>query len=268
MVTDRPRKHRTLSQKWRAVSLNNKLIVVFSGVTMFATVVYTFVAERTLREIHAGSADTHALAVAAKAQAEKMKSVSDAAEKIQAAAENMVTQDQRIADNAKSALDASNRNSKAALDATIDQNRLDQRPWIGIGPARVSRFDEKKPITVEIQISNSGKTPALNIAQWSRYKYGSGLERGPLLTDTIPAEWHHVGSTPPQGNQLLHLYLPWDVWVANLTRLTTKQGRLLFFGEIAYDDVGGAHHRTQFCVFMADPESRELPICDSWGDMN
>jgi hypothetical protein len=51
-----------LAQKWRAVSINNKLIVVFSGITMLATVVYSVVAGWTLREIHSGGIDTHALA--------------------------------------------------------------------------------------------------------------------------------------------------------------------------------------------------------------
>jgi hypothetical protein len=59
-----------LAQKWRAVSVNNKLIVVFSGITMLATVVYSVVAAWTLREIHTGAADTHTLAVAAKKQAD------------------------------------------------------------------------------------------------------------------------------------------------------------------------------------------------------
>lgn len=220
------------------------------------------------REIHAGSTDTHDLAVAAKTQADKMKSMSEAAEKIQNAAEGMVTQDQRIADNAQSALDASNKQSKTALDATIAQNRLDERPWIGIGQFRVARFEEKKPVTVDIQINNSGKTPALHVTQWIKYKYDTISQLGPLPSDFISANWQHVGSIPPQGNQVLHIYLPWDIWAGNLNSLTAKRTRLSFFGEISYDDVASVSHRTQICIFMIDPEIRELAFCEGWGDMN
>jgi hypothetical protein len=70
----RPPKQRTWAQKWRAVSINNKLIVIFSGITMLATVVYSVVAGWTLIEIHTESTDTHALAVAAQAQGVTMQS--------------------------------------------------------------------------------------------------------------------------------------------------------------------------------------------------
>jgi hypothetical protein len=128
----RPPKQRTLGQKWRAVSINNKLIVIFAGLTMTATAVYSGFAGWQLYEIHSGAKDTHDLAVAAGKQADKMKDMSEAADKIRQAAEGMVTQEQRIADNAQNALDTSNRNSKAALEATIRQFQDEQRPWVGI----------------------------------------------------------------------------------------------------------------------------------------
>lgn len=64
------------------------------------------------REIHSGSSDTHTLAVAADTQAKKMADMSTAADKIRQAAENMVAQEQRIADNSKAANDASNAQSR------------------------------------------------------------------------------------------------------------------------------------------------------------
>jgi type II secretory pathway component PulM len=77
----RPPKKRTLAQKWMAVSLNNKLIVIFSGVTMLATIMYTVVALWTLGEIHSSSIDTHTLAEAAKKQADKAETISDSMSK-------------------------------------------------------------------------------------------------------------------------------------------------------------------------------------------
>src|ERR1700691_5084938 len=83
-------------------------------------------------EMHQGGTDTHALAVAADTQAKKMTDMSTAADKIRQAAEGMVAQEQRIADNAEKALNASNKQSKQVLDASIASSRLDQRAWIGV----------------------------------------------------------------------------------------------------------------------------------------
>jgi hypothetical protein len=121
-------------------------------------------------EIHAGGQDTHDLAVAAKDQAGKMKNMSDAADKIRQAAEGMVTQDQRIADNAQKSLDASNRHSKAALDATINQFRDEQRPWLGLEDG-INLKEETKTIegqsstqrTIDASILNYGSFPATRV---------------------------------------------------------------------------------------------------------
>lgn len=66
----RPSKQHALRQKWHAVSINNKLIVIFAGLTAIATILYSGFAGWQLYEIHSGSKDTHALAEAAKSQAE------------------------------------------------------------------------------------------------------------------------------------------------------------------------------------------------------
>ena len=84
------------------------------------------------REMHTGGADTHDLAVAAKTQAEKMKSMSDAADKIRQASEGMVTQEQRIADETQKALE----NSNKALRMSTEEYKREHRAWItldGIG---------------------------------------------------------------------------------------------------------------------------------------
>lgn len=121
-------------------------------------------------EMRSGSADTHSLAEQAKRQAEKMSNMSDAAEKIRQAAENMVIQDQRIADNARNAIEASNRQSRDALNASIANAQLDQRAWVGVpefvttggsqsSDGKIFSFNE-----LLIVIRNSGKTPALNLS--------------------------------------------------------------------------------------------------------
>jgi hypothetical protein len=121
-------------------------------------------------EMRSGGKDTHDLAVAAGKQADKMTDMSTAADKIRQAAEGMVTQDQRIADNAQKALDASNKQSKAVLDANIASSRLDQRAWVGIENVATQAFSETAGVTVALGFFNSGKTPARNVEFGVRYR--------------------------------------------------------------------------------------------------
>jgi DNA anti-recombination protein RmuC len=81
-------------------------------------------------EMRNGATDTHTLAVAAKTQAEKMSSMSDAAEKIRDASQNLVAETKKTADSSQKAIQESNRQSQASLDATIANGRLEQRAWV------------------------------------------------------------------------------------------------------------------------------------------
>src|SRR6266849_6590856 len=96
------------------------------------TFVLAFVGIVTLIEIIEGGQDTHALAVAAKTQADKMASMSDAAAKIREASEQMAAHEKEIADKARETLEVNSKQSKAALDSSIAASRLDQRAWISV----------------------------------------------------------------------------------------------------------------------------------------
>jgi hypothetical protein len=117
--------------------------------------------------INRGSADTHALAEAAKTQAQKMGDMSDAAEKIRQAAQNMVTQEQRIAENAQKSLEASNTQSQKALNANIAASRLDQRAWVGLKFYQCVGCTKTNGVitygNLIAVLENTGKTPAIEM---------------------------------------------------------------------------------------------------------
>jgi len=146
-------------------------MVIATVVIAAATVVNLLVAAAMWKEMHSGGIDTHNLAVAAatqttnthdlavaaKTQAEKMKSMSDAAE-------NMVVQEQRIADNAMRAIDLTTKQSKDALDATVNNFRRQQRAWIAPTNAYfTSEIAKGAPLSWEVQYRNTGKSPALDV---------------------------------------------------------------------------------------------------------
>jgi hypothetical protein len=39
------------------------------------------------------------------------------------------------------------------------------------------------------------------------------------------------------------------------------------YGEITYQDVSGRQHTTTFCIFLANPETKELAFCTDFNDI-
>ncbi len=236
-------------------------------------------------EIHSGGKDTHDLAVAADTQAKKMGSMSDAADKIRQAADGMVTQEQRIADNAKQSLEASNRQNANALDATIKQFRDEQRAWVGLNGMRVVDFEAKKPITIDIGIMNAGKTPARSVKLRVRANLSDVPINGPdpsEIAELRKAEWEPQPAIAPQGSfvfEIGKLYAKGrKVREENQTLAQGIMDRFDFiksravtfynYGEISYFDVSGRQHTTTFCIFLADPEAKTVSFCTDFNDIN
>jgi hypothetical protein len=232
-------------------------------------------------EMHTGGQDTHELAVAAKGQAEKMQSVSDAADKIRQASQDMVIQNQRIADNSQKAMDASNRQSKAALDATIANAKRDQRAWVGVIAIPSEGFTETVPWKATVVFFNSGRTPA-------RIVQSSGM----FITSPIPISgpppeqikrliFKPAQSIAPQGSYREVLGMDYPAVVSTAVQkqgqqtllsqyvmIKNKQLFLYYFGILKYDDSFGKHRETQFCIFLANPETKEAGFCDAFNDLN
>jgi hypothetical protein len=172
--TDKAARRTAAATVWMA--LFTFVLATTSGLTIW-------ILKNQLREMHEGGVDTHTLAQAADTQAKKMADMSTAADKIRQAAEGMMTQEQRIADNAKNALDASNRQAKAALDASIAASRLDARAYVTIGrpDGTVADIiwpkDEKGNAALMVYFQNNGRLPA---------KFNWGADSG--IIEIVPTD--------------------------------------------------------------------------------
>jgi hypothetical protein len=231
-------------------------------------------------------ADTHDLAVAAGKQAEKMNSMSDAADKIRQAAEGMVTQEQRIADNAQKSLDASNRQSKAALDSSIAAFRLEQRAWVGVSAASLVQFEPDKPIRIDVAFLNTGKTPALRAYASNGYALSRAYLKEPPSTSIAQIEkilpTKPVHSLPPNGTFIAPLGLQPSAgpsaapeeWASyNILResypaIKDRVQMLYVFGEYRYRDINNRPHTTKFCLFISDPDAKQLQFCEGFNEMD
>jgi hypothetical protein len=133
---------RTFSQKWRLVSVNNKMVVYFTGVIAMATVLYTLFAGWQLSEIHKGSKDTHDLAVAAGKQADAAKVQSEQAK---AQTDKMAEQVEAL----KKTADAAKVSAGAAQVAL--------QPAVGVQLVVSALTDTS--LKYEIQVRNEGGSP-------------------------------------------------------------------------------------------------------------
>jgi hypothetical protein len=161
---------------------------------------------------------------------------------VQDAVSKLSLQAQRVEDARVSSV----QQSQKALDATIEQNHLDQRAWVGIGQPHFV-VNEVDPYHFEIEARNVGKTPALGVSSRS----GEFYSPSPMELKDI----HYLnppsinGTMFPTGNVIL-------IWqsegITNHSReITGFRGgdlKMFFYGEVTYKDVFGHRHFTHFCV--------------------
>lgn len=202
------------------------------------------------REIHASSNDTHTLAQAADTQAKKMGTMSDAADKIKEAAQGMVIQDQRIADNAEKAMEASNAQSKAVLDEAIDSSHLEQRAWVANMRIEMDAPTVGKKIEARVIWQNTGKTFAMHVKPvchlgFVEMPFASENE---LMQDASEPARQSIGVMPPNGESRTPVITENSASDTDKSRIEGSWYTYVW-GEITYDDIFKHPHITKFCSF-------------------
>jgi hypothetical protein len=208
-------------------------------------------------EMKSGSADTHTLAQAANIEAGKMSDVSTAADKIRQAAQDMVTQDQRIADNAQ-----------RALDASIALAHNEQRAWI-IVPHKYGLVDfaANGPITYSVGFLNTGKTPAQAVQAIVRAEIVGSRNEPSLSYESGTSSIFRSGELvpnddePPQRLQARAEHMPIIVSAERLRRIQSGGEYVAIYEQVIYKDIAGDHWM-RFCteVNTAEPlEEQQAP---------
>ena len=218
------------------------------------------------REMHTGGQDTHALAVAAGNQATKMSNMSEAADQIRNASENMVTQEQRIADNADKAMRENSRQSAAVLRESTEASHLDQRAWVGaIAFPEPKTLDVGQKATFGAELTNTGKTPALNIQ--SKMMAWPFLKSVEFMPHWEPAPGKPSITVLQPGMHITLWTGPQSAPGTEIAISRLKSGEEIFYvyGETTYDDIFGKHHHTHFCGFL-QPDLKNFSSCSSYND--
>jgi hypothetical protein len=234
------------------------------------------VADQTLKEIRAGSGDTHELAVQAKNQADRTKDLADRALAQANATNELVRQAKRSGDIAAT----------------------DQRPWVGVSGFQCEgcSTDADGALTVGrlvLVITNTGKTPAVRVLR-TQFMYDDLLGHPTPTLDALEDQrsdakfnaWVEERSSPADRNVQLHTAGPvTEVLAPNAPTIwvlmgSIKQARnmkngpleerkvVYFFGKITYSDASQrGQYVTTVCLMSSWTNDANLHFCDTGNDM-
>jgi hypothetical protein len=225
-----------LWHKWKKTSVANQLMVYTTAIVAFGTIFYAAVAVF---------------------QWQLMK---ESAVQTAGQVDKLIDQAKRLADT-----------SKTALDATVENFRLEQRAWVGpilVLPPEYTEGNkrlyvkEAQPIKCGIEITNSGKTPAKNV-QYSIIVQALKPPKVPILKESTGRR----DITVLQPNMTLKISYPpiTGVTKSDIAALSRGQDVLYMYGIIRYDDVFKKTHWTTFCVYLA-PDLATFSSCPYYND--
>jgi len=89
-------------------------------------------------------------------------------------------------------------NAKQSLDATIANNKLEQRPWMATQTLRIETFGPKDGFRAVLTYANTGKTPASDVKMCQQLFPANYDLDGPTDERMLGAVCNTVGALPPQ----------------------------------------------------------------------
>lgn len=156
--------------------------------------------------------------------------------------------------------------SEKMLNATIEQFHLDQRAWIA--PYGISSFSiqENTPLTFEVEITNSGKTPALEMTRdMMARSYLAGQKFLPVYEEP-PAnapEEASKGVMFPGVHAKINTAPPLLIPSKGIEQLKNRTIILYVYGRINYRDVFNVKHLTTFC-FVVNKSLSYASACSTY----
>jgi hypothetical protein len=177
--------------------------------------------------------------------------------------------------------DAARTSADAATGQLIQmttQAEDDQRAWIGVTDIRITQLNPTNPalpFITQISVSNSGKTPAINLKRASAYMISSSAASGPkpeyvkTIEDKIRGIRDHI-AVPPNGINTLEASDGGDYVIPKWSAICGKTEMLYVYGRLEYEDIAKRGHATTFCYYLKEPTSEppQFASCEAYNDMN
>jgi hypothetical protein len=207
--------------EWSKTEFHQRVNIILTLILALATIVYVAFSGLTLRAIRVSSEaagrQTDKLIIAANTQADAAKEMTKAVKDQATYAGDFAGSAQSINEETKLAVDKFGRMAKASEDnirAIQESSRSDQRAWLGVADP-VFTLNDTSPMKAEAQVSNVGKTPAIEVFSDTagvQKPKGNGIELGDIVypheaisAGTIfPAQRLPVkAQTSPEGDVVL-----------------------------------------------------------------
>jgi hypothetical protein len=267
-------------------------MAAFTVVLSAVSIGTLLVLKKQLHEMQTGGVDTNKLATAAANQATWTQrlatSAGQQADRTKELADRMKDQADRtktIAEQAVVQADANKRLAQNAVDTLTNTKQSfqnEQRAWIGVqGTADSRGFTETEAWQITIVFFNSGRTPARNVQSSGMYTTSPIPLRGPSPQQVAQLVFGPAQSIAPQGfyREILGREVGAEgatagqiygqkILTSQYTQIKGKQLFMYYYGILKYEDNSGRPHETQFCVLLANPDTREAGMCDSFNDLN
>jgi hypothetical protein len=240
--------------------LFNCLLVVVGSLTVG---VYAYQAHIMNGSLEEAKTSADAATSAAETADATLKAMTTSTVETSAQIERLIAQQQRTADSMEQNL----ARSKEALDASINQNHLDQRAWLGFQESTDIVVKLDSPGSVTHWFINTGKTPATDVKA-----RGSTATLAPSATfRPVYADVSSIYSTTPIG---VNIVMPNQrIWLKNsslgsftqpaISALQNKEGLLYVFGEACYADIFKQRHHVTFCELLM-PDLKTLIACNTY----
>lgn len=165
--------------------------------------------------------------------------------------------------------------SPQASTIAVEQFRLDQRAWIGIGDIRsvppLPTVGEN--LEAVVVFHNSGKTVAEKLGGCT---ISEPVKRGESPNFSYANEPHFsAGLVAPGSDHHIRLILtrsiskgtPSPLTQPLLDAINAEDLKIYIHGRISYDDIFGRHHWMTFCYFW-HPETRGYAVCTEHNEMD
>jgi len=163
--------------------------------------------------------------------------------------------------------------TRQSIESSVNAIQLDQRAWIS---ASINLWNDSgkpmmeipaagQPLIVRISYKNSGKTPALHVKIFAR-------REGFIASDKFPSfeygesKYGSPTTIPPDSNVVMDDVITRTLVQSDRDKIFSKDWRLYVHGRVAYDDVFGKAHITEFCSFLRSGGGYEL--CARHNGMN
>jgi hypothetical protein len=133
----------------------------------------------------------------------------------------------------------------------------------------LTQFERGKPIIIDVEITNTGRTPATHVLK-SAIEDSTLVPRDKPMPDRIESLQKSLpnspgASLPPNGGYTMSFGrsisgTDQSEISASYDAIKSRQLVLYILGTVHYEDVFGISHNTNWCVWISNPDTKTEPV--------